>query len=51
MPKGGKRPGAGRKKLPPGQKRTLRTMMATDEEWQKIKEFAADLKRPKDAQE
>jgi hypothetical protein len=41
---GGHRANSGRPSLPPGEKRTMRSMKATDEEWEKIKEFARQLK-------
>jgi len=43
--RGGIRPGSGRPKLPPGEKRTMRSMKATDEEWERIKEFAREIKK------
>jgi hypothetical protein len=49
MSKGGVHPGAGRKKLPSGKKRTIRALKATDSEWKQIKEFADDLKRKNNA--
>ena len=42
--RGGSRPGSGRPKLPEGEKRTMRSMKATDAEWEKIKEFAREVK-------
>ena len=45
MERGGSRPGSGRPKLPPGEKRTMRSMKATDEEWERIKEFAREIKK------
>ena len=42
--RGGIRPGAGRPKLPAGEKRTLRTLKATAEEWELIKEYARQIK-------
>lgn len=36
---------AGRKALPPEQKRKNRCLKATDEEWQKIQAFAKELKK------
>ena len=44
MERGGPRPGSGRPKLPPGEKRKMRSMKATDEEWEKIKDFEKKLK-------
>lgn len=41
---GGSRPGSGRPKLPEGEKRTMRSMKATDAEWEKIKAYAKELK-------
>jgi len=35
---------AGRKPLPPGEKRKNRSLKATDEEWAKIQEFARKIK-------
>lgn len=44
QPRGGLRPGAGRPALPPEEKRKMRSLKATDEEWEKIKAFAKQLK-------
>jgi hypothetical protein len=42
--RGGLRVGAGRPALPPGEKRKMRSLKATDEEWEKIKAFAKQIK-------
>ena len=42
--RGGARPGAGRPKKPKDELRTMKTMRATKEEWEIIKDFARFLK-------
>lgn len=41
---GGKRPGSGRKRLPPGVKRLKRQLYLTDDELEKVKAFIAIIR-------
>jgi hypothetical protein len=43
--RGGARPGAGRKPLPPHERRKPRTLYLTDAEWVRLLEVLANLKR------